>query len=113
MRISRRTIKITPVPSSVELEPPKPSVNKGFTRHPDDGAPKVDYREVIDRYTSKITNRKTAIRAFCVTCCSGQLSEVKHCTVKKCPLWGFRLGEDPFNLKVQKRNGLVPREDEE
>lgn len=63
------------------------------------GGPKVDYPAVIQRYKDKIDNRASAIRAMCVECCCGVLSEVRNCTVTKCSLYPFRNGDDPFRKK--------------
>lgn len=45
------------------------------------------------------TNPVKAIRAYCLECSNGQLSEVKYCSVEKCPLYPFRLGKNPFRQK--------------
>ena len=37
-----------------------------------------------------------AIRAKCVDCCVGDLSEVRKCVATSCPLWPFRMGKNPF-----------------
>lgn len=73
-------------------------------------APKVDYAAVVARYKGKVDNRASAIRAFCVECCCGVLSEVRNCAVTKCALYPFRNGEDPFRKKrtdgfAAKKNG--------
>lgn len=44
-----------------------------------------------------------AIRKKCLDCCSGQHAEVRACTIKNCPLWGYRMGIDP------KVNNLPPK----
>ena len=36
-----------------------------------------------------------AIRAKCLDCCAGQVAEVRHCTVKNCPLFRYRFGKRP------------------
>lgn len=41
----------------------------------------------------------TAIKNKCLDCCCGQTSEIKECTIVKCPLHPFRLGKDPFANK--------------
>ena len=41
----------------------------------------------------------TAIKAKCLDCCCGQTSEIRECTIVKCPLHPFRLGKDPFSNK--------------
>lgn len=38
--------------------------------------------------------RAKAIRAKCIDCCCGDRTEVKLCTVTKCPLWIYRLGRE-------------------
>ena len=38
----------------------------------------------------------TAIKNKCLDCCCGQTSEIRECTLVKCPLHPFRLGKDPF-----------------
>ena len=37
-----------------------------------------------------------AIRAKCLDCCCGSAAEVRCCHLKHCPLWPFRMGENPF-----------------
>ncbi len=41
---------------------------------------------------------KKVIRAKCLDCCVGQLSEVAQCTAIRCALWPYRMGRDPFAL---------------
>lgn len=36
-----------------------------------------------------------AIRAKCLECSAGQVSEVRNCPVKNCPLWEYRMGHRP------------------
>ena len=40
--------------------------------------------------------RKKAIRLKCLDCCGGNRSEVRQCTVIKCPLWRYRMGHEEF-----------------
>lgn len=68
---------------------------------PDDG--RTDYREVVKRYKDRIKNPKSAIRAMCVECSGGSLKEVQMCTVVKCALYPFRLGQNPHNKKTKER----------
>ena len=44
-------------------------------------------------------NPLKAIRAHCVGCSNGMLSEVNKCTVKDCPLWPLRMGSNPFHAQ--------------
>lgn len=36
-----------------------------------------------------------AIRAKCLDCCNNQLSEVRECEIKTCPLHPYRMGKRP------------------
>lgn len=47
----------------------------------------------------QITSPIKAIRAKCIDCCCGQVSEVKLCPSIKCPLHPFRMGKNPFRAK--------------
>ena len=33
-----------------------------------------------------------AIRAKCIECCNGQVTEVRLCQITSCPLYGYRMG---------------------
>lgn len=37
-----------------------------------------------------------ALRARCVDCCAGQVSEVRRCVSLNCPSWPFRMGYNPW-----------------
>lgn len=43
---------------------------------------------------AKLTPVK-AIRQKCLDCCCGQIAEVRLCTCKTCPLYGYRMGHRP------------------
>lgn len=45
------------------------------------------------------TNPVKAIREKCLDCCCGSITEVKECTVERCPLFPFRFGKNPFRQK--------------
>lgn len=47
------------------------------------------------RYRNRIKNRGTAITANCIVC-QGTRKAVTECMAVDCPLWAFRLGNDPF-----------------
>ena len=36
-----------------------------------------------------------AIRAKCLDCSNGQQKEVRECSIKKCPLYPYRMGKRP------------------
>ena len=40
-----------------------------------------------------------AVRENCVQCCSGEISEVRRCRLVWCPMWPYRLGENPCNTR--------------
>ena len=84
-----RTRRVTP---PVVVEPEAPS-----TYTP------VDYDKIIKSHTAKATTPKKAIRAMCVGCMGGMIAEVRRCTSIGCPLYPFRLGENPFH-KLSKHN---------
>jgi hypothetical protein len=42
------------------------------------------------------TSASKAIRAKCIDCCGGQLTEVRKCVAIHCALWPFRMGHSPF-----------------
>lgn len=102
------------IPIKVEVPPP-PQPSKAIKAYVaaelDSSTPRVDYNAVIERYTSKIANRATAIRAFCVQCCCGVLSEVRNCTVTGCALYEFRNGSDPFRKK--RSDGFVGKQSDD
>lgn len=44
-------------------------------------------------------NPVKAIREFCLSCSGDSSAEVKLCTSKKCPLYAFRFGKNPYRAK--------------
>jgi hypothetical protein len=46
-----------------------------------------------------------AIRAKCLDCCCGQISEVRRCEAVSCPLWPFRAGRHPWHSLAGKSLG--------
>jgi hypothetical protein len=53
----------------------------------------------------KRLTRAKAIRAKCLDCCCGQAVEVRRCTIKKCPLFPYRMGKEDKDV-------YLPSEDE-
>lgn len=47
----------------------------------------------------KITSPLKAIKCFCIECMGGQVTYVKDCTSKTCPLYEFRFGKNPYNTR--------------
>lgn len=45
------------------------------------------------------TNPVKAIRLKCLDCSGGSSAEVEKCDLKKCALWPFRFGKNPFRTK--------------
>ena len=41
-----------------------------------------------------------AIRSKCLSCCCGQVKEVRECAVKTCALWPYRLGKRPKKVNT-------------
>lgn len=48
-----------------------------------------------------------SIRAYCLECCRGALSEVKLCPSLKCPLWPFRSDHNPARAGIGGK-GFLP-----
>jgi hypothetical protein len=40
-----------------------------------------------------------AIRAKCLDCSDDQIKEVRECSVKRCPLYPYRMGRRPKEVK--------------
>lgn len=59
--------------------------------------------KIIAKYKEKATSPKLGIRAMCVTCMGGYVGEIANCTSYDCPLYPFRMGENPFH-KLSKHN---------
>lgn len=63
----------------------------------------MDLQRTVDAYLKKVKSPLTGIRAFCVSCMGGQVSEVASCPSRECPLYNFRNGHNPYHgLHVQK-----------
>jgi hypothetical protein len=52
---------------------------------------------------AEIKSPAKAIRAYCLECTGNQPSEVRNCTIKRCPLYPFRFGKNPFHSRSNKR----------
>jgi len=44
-----------------------------------------------------------AIRAKCKDCSAGQVSEVRKCPLKECPLYPYRMGKRPSKIDSIKK----------
>lgn len=49
-----------------------------------------------DAQRTEIRSPVKAIRAYCLNCGDGTAHEVRRCDRKKCPLWAFRFGKNPY-----------------
>ena len=68
--------------------------------------------EEFDREVIENTNVLRAIKLKCLDCSTYNINEIKECPVKKCPLYPFRLGRNPFRkreLSEEERNKLSER----
>ena len=48
-----------------------------------------------------------AIKAKCLDCCCGQMSEVRNCLVISCPLYNFRNGHNPFSKRTMSEDQKI------
>ena len=48
-----------------------------------------------------------AIKAKCLECCCGQMSEVRNCLVISCPLYNFRNGHNPFSKRTMSEDQKI------
>lgn len=55
-----------------------------------------DVRDSLPKTTSPVR----AIRHKCLDCVNGSSNEVSLCPAKKCPLWPFRFGKNPYRKPV-------------
>lgn len=106
--------RVRPTAKPVEAEPVKiiEPVAEEEAEVPDDGSmesaersgraasSRTDYQKVVDDVTARVSNRKTAIRAMCITCMGGMIYEVAKCTSVKCPLYDYRMGENPNDART-------------
>lgn len=59
---------------------------------------------IIAKYRSRAKTPGKAIRAFCVECVGGMVRDVTRCTARKCVLYPFRHGHNPFHGRAGKPN---------
>lgn len=51
---------------------------------------------IVDKYRARIASPLTALRAYCVECQGGGVAFVRECPSTNCPIWAFRMGNNPF-----------------
>lgn len=49
-------------------------------------------KEIDYSKEENVLSRTKAIRAKCLDCMCGQSAEVRHCPIKTCALWPYRMG---------------------
>lgn len=47
-----------------------------------------------------------SIRKKCLSCCNNQITEVRECSIKECPLWFYRMGHRPKQDYQQDNNSI-------
>jgi hypothetical protein len=95
-------------PVKIPVKEIEPSANEEGDQEDQDDAERsgraassrTDYQAVCEKFTKGVTNRKSAIRAMCVTCMGGMLYEVAKCTSTGCPLYAYRMGENPNDART-------------
>lgn len=80
-------------PATVEPETPA-------TQESEAGSSRTDYDGICNKYRASATNRRSAIRAMCVICMGGMIQEVAKCTSQQCPLFMFRMGDNPNDART-------------
>jgi len=51
---------------------------------------------VVNKYRERIRSPLTGIRAFCAECMGGSVSLIRECASTNCPIYPFRMGNNPF-----------------
>lgn len=54
----------------------------------------------IERKPGELLTPLTAIRSYCLGCCSGSAKEVALCPATDCPLWPYRFGSRTRARKI-------------
>lgn len=55
----------------------------------------IKTKEKMDKAAANTKTFSQAVRLKCLDCSAYELSEVRNCTIKTCPLWRFRMGKRP------------------
>ena len=56
--------------------------------------------DILKELNAHVKNRKAAIRAKCWECSNFQTNEISDCAIPDCPLYRFRMGKDPLNVRI-------------
>ena len=54
-----------------------------------------DVRDSLPKHRNPVK----VIRAKCMDCTCGSVKEIEACPAKKCPLWPWRFGKNPYRAK--------------
>lgn len=73
----------------------------------------INKDHVENKYKEKVRSPLTGVRAFCVKCQGGTISFVRDCAAVSCPLWPFRMGNNPFFGKLSNADAESIEEYEE
>lgn len=71
----------------------------------------ISSKKYIRSLCSKISPVK-AIRKFCMECVGGNRNYIRECECAHCPLWPFRMGNNPFierNLTDEQKKASLER----
>lgn len=63
------------------------------------------------KYLGRVRSPLTVIRAYCVRCVDG-VANVRNCSTVNCPLWPFRMGNNPFYGTSQDADAEVTESEE-
>lgn len=96
--ITARAIRRTrPVPLAEEIEVEEVEVQPVVVREMTKAEIVSTQDRIVKEYYDKVNSPKTAIRAKCVECMGGYISEITRCTDRDCALWHFRMGKNPYH----------------
>lgn len=78
----------------------------------EDGADDENFNPLEGFEGEEITSPVKAIREKCKECSCYATSEIRHCVIKKCSLFPFRMGKSPYrshNISDEQRESLIAR----
>jgi hypothetical protein len=74
----------------------RPGTEPGEGGHAVGRDPRTMTRQELEALGHAAVSPLAALRARCVDCCAGAVSEVRRCRQTICPSWPFRMGSDPW-----------------
>lgn len=63
------------------------------------GITQIKCIEEMHEASAEVRTFSTAIKLKCLDCSNYEWNEVRDCYVKKCPLYPFRMGKNPYRNK--------------